>query len=103
MGDTGGRARIDGRDDVVWPLVGIVLAVVPFWVFGGTTSRTTVNGEVVTETAINLLGLVLAAVAVAIGVKRLLQKGGAVAVRRTLATLAVVAGVVQVPFSLGVW
>jgi|GEM_PF-2986087 len=103
MDEKAGTPRIDARDDVVWPLVGVVLAVVPFWVFGGTTSRTTVNGEVVTEAAVNLLGLVLAAAAVVIGVKRLRQRGGAVAVRRTLAAVAIVAGLVQVPFSLGVW
>ncbi|WP_167006868.1 hypothetical protein [Mumia sp. ZJ430] len=96
-------APLDLRDDVVWPLVAIALAVLPFWVFGGSSSTTTVNGEVVSEQSLNLLGLLLAALAIGIGVKRLRMRGGNPVVRRSLAAVAIVAGLVQLPISAGLW
>lgn len=94
-------ATLDRRNDVVWPVVAIVLAVLPFWVFGGSSSSTTVNGEVVSEQSVNLLGVVLAVAAIVIGVKRVRGEGGNVAVRRTLSVVAIVIGVVQLPLCVG--
>lgn len=42
------------------PLIALALAIIPFFVFLGTTDMVTVNGEVVSDNRFNLVGLVMA-------------------------------------------
>lgn len=41
------------------PAVALVLAILPIWLFTGAYSSTTIDGQVVQESHLNLLGLVL--------------------------------------------
>lgn len=45
------------------PLIALALAIVPFFVFIGTTDTVTVNGAVVSDNRFNLGGLIMAAIA----------------------------------------
>ncbi|HEY1133434.1 MAG TPA: hypothetical protein VGE77_02575 [Nocardioides sp.] len=92
--------QLDPRDDIVWPVAAILIAAAGFWLFGGASSSTTVNGEVTSESSVNLLGLVLAAVAVAIAVRALRSRGGAKPVRRGLAVVAILVAVAQAVYTV---
>lgn len=41
------------------PLIILILGLLPFWLFIGGSSTTTVNGEVVQDSSFNLAGLIL--------------------------------------------
>jgi ABC-type branched-subunit amino acid transport system permease subunit len=71
------------------PLIALALAIVPFFLFLGTTDMVTVNGEVVSDNRFNLGGLVMAVIGIGI-VFGVLRSGAPTDLARKV--LAVVAG-----------
>lgn len=82
-------------------IVAIVLGIIPLWVFIGSTSSTTVNGQVVSSSYFNILGIVLGLVALGMGLSTLF-KGTSAPLGRVLAAVAVIVGALQVLISIGV-
>jgi len=84
------------------PLIALALAIVPFFLFLGTTDMVTVNGEVVSDNRFNLGGLVMAVIGIGI-VFGVLRSGAPTDLARKV--LAVVAGLlccVQIANSIDV-
>jgi hypothetical protein len=76
------------------PLVAAVLGVLPFVVFAGTSQTTVVNGLTVHDSALNLLGLGLAVVGIAVAVATLRRRPGrATVIAAGLAGLVCLGGV----------
>ncbi|MGQ4274430.1 hypothetical protein [Terrihabitans sp. B22-R8] len=85
------------------PLVALILGIVPFFLFVGSTNVVTVNGVRVRDDSFNVLGLVLAGIGLVITIKALLPKnGGRDAVRQGLAALALAICAFQIAVSGGV-
>jgi hypothetical protein len=82
-------------------IVAIVLGLIPLWVFVGSRSTTTINGEVVSSSALNILGVVLGLVALGIGLSTLFRATSS-PLGRVLAAVAAVIGAVQLLISIGV-
>lgn len=86
------------------PLIGLVLGILPLWLFVGTSESYSVNGQLVSQSRFNLLGLVLAGIGLAM-VVRLLWNDGPWAERwlpRTvLAAIAVMVCLAQLAYSVG--
>lgn len=57
------------------PVVALILGLLPFWLFLGTSQQTTVNGRVVQDTSFNILGLILAIAGLVMAVKMLFKDG----------------------------
>lgn len=102
-GVTEPTTQIDQRNDIVKPVVAIALAAAGFLLFGGSYSRRTVNGVVVSESRLNLLGIALAIAAIVLAVKHIRMPGGNTTVRRALCGAAIVLAIVQILYSIGVF
>lgn len=58
------------------PLVAVLLGVLPFWLFVGMSQTTTVNGKVVQDSSLNVLGVIMAIAGLVIVFKMLRDDGG---------------------------
>lgn len=87
------------------PLTSLVLGILPLWLFAGTSESFSVNGQLVSQSRFNILGLVLAGIGLAI-TARLLWNDGPWAQRwlpRTaLAAVAAAICLVQLAYSVGI-
>lgn len=83
------------------PIIALILGIVPFFLFIGTTSMTTLNGEVVAESRFNFGGILLALIGIGLAWKSL--SGGRVLAQKILAALAVLICVLQLISSSGIW
>ena len=86
---------------LVKPFIALILGIVPFFLFIGTTSTTTLNGEVAAETSFNFAGIVLALIG--IGLAWRLMSGSGVLAQKILAALAMLICVLQLISSSGIW
>lgn len=85
------------------PIIALVLAIIPFFVFFGSHSVVEVNGVVTSESRFNILGIVLGAFAIGMAISVLRQRGtstgvkvlGGVAALAAVAQLAVASGMVR--------
>jgi hypothetical protein len=93
--------RIDPARDVWTPLGVVALGLLPFVVFVGTTSTTTVNGEVVRHDELNVAGLALAIGGLALAWRVVRSPGGHRLVRLAIAGAGALLCLVQVPISVG--
>lgn len=57
------------------PVAAMILGLLPFWLFLGTSQTTTVNGKLVQDSSFNVLGLILAIAGLVMAVKMLKQDG----------------------------
>ncbi|NED98034.1 hypothetical protein G1H11_22300 [Phytoactinopolyspora alkaliphila] len=92
---------VDLGHDVVRPVVAAALGLLPFVLFAGASSTTTVNGEVVQDSRFNMLGLVLAIAGLVMAWRALVARGGQRRLRSALASVAGVICLVQLPHSAG--
>lgn len=84
------------------PLIALLLAVLPFFVFIGSTNSVTVNGELVTDDRFNLGGLIMAIIGLGIVWNVLRPSAPKDGLRRGLAVVAGVLCLVQVANSIDV-
>lgn len=91
------------RERLGRPLVGLILGILPFYLFVGSTRVVVINGERVRDESFNVLGLVLAGIGLAIALRAVLPgNGGRDVLRQGFAALAVVLCVLQIAVSGGV-
>ncbi|MBP0581841.1 hypothetical protein J8I29_21105 [Labrys sp. LIt4] len=84
------------------PLVAILLGVLPFWLFLGASERRKVNGEVVFESDLNLLGVGMAIIALGLAFTMLRRDGSPGQPQRWWPrTLLVIAAIPLALFQLG--
>lgn len=84
------------------PLAAILLGVLPFWLFLGASDKRTVNGEVVFESQLNLLGIVMAIIALGLAFTMLRRDGSpGQPPRRWLRSAVVIAAIPLALFQLG--
>ena len=57
------------------PLVAILLGILPFWLFIGMSQTTTIDGEVVQDSSLNVLGVILAIAGLIMASKMLRDDG----------------------------
>jgi hypothetical protein len=91
----------DSARDVWAPLGVVALGLLPFVVFVGTTSSTTVNGEVVRQEELNVAGLVMAIAGLFLAFRVVRGPGRNRIVRSAIAGAGALLCVVQVPLSIG--
>ena len=86
-------------------LIASVLGLLPFVMFVGASNTTTINGEVVQESHLNILGLVLSAIGLAMAVRGLRSTPQAQrsAPGLALAVVAIVICIVQIGASAGLY
>ncbi len=82
------------------PLIALALAIVPFFLFIGTTDTVTLNGEVVSDNRFNLGGLIMAAIALGMVWSVLRPSAPKDAARKGLAMVAGLFCALQVVSSL---
>jgi hypothetical protein len=88
------------------PLIAMLLGILPLWLFVGMSQTTTVNGQVVQDSSLNVLGVILA-IAGLVVVFKVLRDDGAYGhqarwwPRTILAILAGLICILQVVQSLG--
>lgn len=90
------------------PLIAILLGVLPFWLFVGMSQTTTVNGKVVQDSSLNVLGVIMAIAGLVVVFKMLRDDGsfGQPARWWPRTILAILAGLLcafQVVQSLGLY
>ncbi|QEN89852.1 hypothetical protein FZC33_27645 [Labrys sp. KNU-23] len=86
------------------PLTGLVLGVLPLWLFVGTSESFSVNGQFVSQSRFNILGLVLAGIGLAMMIKLLWNDGPWARrwlPRTALAVVAAAICLVQLAYSVG--
>ncbi|WP_395678705.1 hypothetical protein [Inquilinus sp.] len=88
------------------PLIAILLGLLPFWLFVGMSQTTKINGEVVQDSSLNVLGIVLAVIGIVIAFKMLRDDGSFGQpprwwARTVLAIVAILLGLFQGVYSLG--
>lgn len=81
------------------PLIALILGLLPFFLFIGSTSTVVVNGETVSDSRFNLGGIVLALIGIALAVAVIREKGAGQMARKLLAALAVLVCVLQLASS----
>jgi hypothetical protein len=91
----------DSARDVWAPLGVVALGLLPFVVFVGTTSSTTVNGEVVRQEELNVAGLVMAIAGLFLAFRVVRGPGRNRIVRSVIAGAGALLCVVQLPLSIG--
>jgi hypothetical protein len=91
----------DPARDVWAPLGVVALGLLPFVVFVGTTSTTTVDGEVVRHEELNVAGLVMAIAGLALAFRVVRGPGRNRTVRSVIAGVGALLCIVQVPLSVG--
>lgn len=79
-------------------ITALILGIIPFFVFVGTTSSTTING-VTDSSTLNILGLVLGIIGLVIALRTMFRPVGPVAV--VVAVLAAVVCVAAILNSIG--
>lgn len=84
------------------PLIALALAIVPFFLFIGTTDMVTVNGEVVSDNRLNLGGLVMAAISLGMVWSVLRPSAPRDAARKGVAAVAGLFCVLQIASSIDV-
>lgn len=99
--DLGMDERIDPARDIWTPLGVVLLGLLPFVVFVGTRSTTTVNGEVVRHEEVNLAGLVLAIAGLILAFRLVRSQGSNRVVRSVIAGVGSLLCLVQLPLSAG--
>jgi hypothetical protein len=99
--DLGMDERIDPARDIWTPLGVVLLGLLPFVVFVGTRSTTTVNGEVVRHEEVNLAGLVLAIAGLILAFRVVRSPGSNRIVRSVIAGVGSLLCLVQLPLSVG--
>lgn len=77
------------------PLTALALGILPFWVFVGTSNRSTVNGRVVSDSSFNLLGLVMAGIGTAMAFRILRDDAPRDLPRTALAVVAILVCIFQ--------
>lgn len=82
------------------PLIAIALAIIPFFVFIGSTDTVTVNGEVVSDNRFNLSGLVMAIVGLVVVLGILKPSAPKDAARKGIAVIAALLCLVQIANSV---
>jgi hypothetical protein len=87
--------------DIVRPLIALALGLLPLMLFGGASSKTTVNGQVVQDSQFNVLGLLLAVVGLVIAWRCVVASGGNRLLRSSLAGVAAIVCVIQLALSAG--
>jgi hypothetical protein len=92
--------RIDPARDIWRPLGVVALGLLPFVVFVGTKSSTTINGEVVQREEVNLAGLALAIAGLILAFKVLPTPGSNRVLRSAIAGVGAVLCLVQLPLSV---
>jgi hypothetical protein len=90
----------DPARDIWAPLGVVALGLLPFVVFVGTTSSTTVNGEVVRHEELNVAGLVMAIAGLILAFRVVRHPGGNRIVRSGIAGAGALLCVVQLPLSV---
>jgi hypothetical protein len=88
------------------PAIALLLGVLPFWLFVGASSSTTINGQVVQQSHFNVLGLVLAGIGLAMAVRLLwgdFQAKQNWLPRTGLAILAALVCLAQLGYSVGLY
>lgn len=83
------------------PLAALALGFSPLLLFGGASSKTTGNGQVVQDSQFNVLGLLLAIVGLVIAWRCVVASGGNRLLKSSLAGVAAVICVIQLPLSAG--
>jgi hypothetical protein len=84
------------------PLIALALAIIPFFLFIGTNNTVTVNGEVVSDNRLNVGGLVMAMVGLALVAGVLKPSAPKDAARKAVAAIAGLLCLVQIVSSLDV-
>lgn len=82
------------------PLIVLALAIIPFFLFLGTTNQLTVNGEVVSDDRFNLGGLIMAVIGLCMVFAILRPSAPKDAARKGLAALAGILCLVQIANSV---
>ena len=83
------------------PLIALVLGLMPSVVFVGVSNTVTVNGELLRDDRLNILGIVLAIAGLALAVTSLRPPGAFGALRKALAIVALLVCGVQLAASAG--
>jgi hypothetical protein len=84
------------------PLVILALGVIPFWFFIGSTSSTTINGEVVSASRLNFAGVIMGLIGAVMAFKALRDGDRGDMLRLGLIALAGVLCLVQMAHSVGI-
>lgn len=84
------------------PLIAILLAIIPFFVFIGSQDAVRVNGAVMADHRFNLLGVILGLVAIGMAVSILKPSAPGSTARKALGALAGVLGIVQIAAAVDV-
>jgi hypothetical protein len=84
------------------PIVALALAIIPFFLFLGTTNLVTVNGEVVSDDRLNIGGLIMAAIGLVMVLNTLRPSASKDAARKGLAVVAGVLCLVQLANSIDI-
>lgn len=85
-------------------LIGLALGILPLWLFMGTSESYSVNGQLVSQSRFNILGVVMAGIGLAMMVKLLWHDGPwseRWLPRTLLAVVAAVICAVQLAYSVG--
>lgn len=85
------------------PLVALVLGLLPFVLFVGIYNTVTINGELVREESINILGLVLAVIGLGLAVRSFGPVAEHTTPCRILAIAAILVCILQIPATIGLY
>jgi hypothetical protein len=84
------------------PLIILALGLAPFWVFIGSTSTTTINGEVVSDHSFNIAGLILGLIGVVMALQAVRTGDHSDGLRLALIVGAGLICLLQIAHSVGV-
>lgn len=85
------------------PLVALMLGLLPFVLFAGLKNTARVNGVVVQDDQLNIIGLVLAFTGIVLAVTSMRSRSAFDGLRRSIAAVAVLVCLVQIPISAGLF
>ncbi|WP_283180062.1 hypothetical protein [Gemmobacter sp. 24YEA27] len=85
------------------PFFALILGIVPFFLFIGTTSMTTSNGEIIAESRLNFGGILLAPIGAGLAWSVLSERRPGPAGRKPLAVLAALICALQLVSASGLW
>lgn len=85
------------------PFFALILGIVPFFLFIGTTSITTSNGEIIAESRLNFGGILLALIGAGLAWSVLSERRPGPAGRKPLAVLAALICALQLVSASGLW
>lgn len=84
------------------PLIILALGVAPIWIFIGSTSTTTINGEVVSDHSFNIAGLILGLIGVVMAFRAVREGDRSDGLRLGLIVVAGLVCLLQIAHSVGV-